>query len=167
MDRRTVLTCFALPLGFAGVFHLVGVWPGAVLLLFASVWVGRGLRLLGPRWGAHVPAYSYFVVSAAMPGALVMGREALSGPTLSLLLGVSAFKLWALFSLPLWMDTAWAYRLVGSGVRYLLVVLGALAASVGLHAVLFASSPVGWLPLLAGFYLEFVLLLTTSEFIGG
>jgi hypothetical protein len=33
MDRRTPITCLGLPLGFAGVFLLVGIQPVAVLFL--------------------------------------------------------------------------------------------------------------------------------------
>lgn len=167
MDRRTLITGVVLPFGCAGLFWLVGFEPSAVLFLFASIWVGRGMRWVAQRLrfpaGFAWPVSCYNVCSVGIVVGLWAWRMALSAPALSFLLGVCVFKLWVLFSLPLWSDRPWAYRLVATPAAYGLTVLGALAASVGVHAVLFDGSPVLALPLLAGVYLEFILLITASE----
>ena len=104
MTARVAIGSLLVPLGLAGVFHLVGIQPSAVLFLFLPYWAALLLREADKRLHEHLPrSEDGFLATGSYPVALlgvVLGfgwlQAGLEKPTFSFLLGVAFFNLWPL-----------------------------------------------------------------------
>lgn len=162
MRARKVMANMLVPVGLAGAFHLVGIWPFAVLFLFLPYWTVLLLKPLDWRFHKHLPpSEGGYLANRSYPVTLItvlLGfgwlQERLGKPTFSFLLGVAFFDLWPLLLLLLIRALRWVKPGVlgpqWEGWIALLAFPGPLVVDLVIYAMWIPPSRVLTLPLAVG-----------------
>jgi hypothetical protein len=151
------------PLGLAGLFHFVGIWPFAVVSLFLPYRAVLLLKPLDGRFHEHLPPSEgggylanrgYLLTVLAVLLGFGWLQERLDKPTFSFLLGVAFFELWPLLLLLLMgvlrLLKPGVFGPKGEGWLALLAFFAPLGVDLVIYAMWIPPSRVLTLPLAAG-----------------